>query len=199
MKSPSGHLPSKPRGRASSAQAFTLVEMMATVAIFLLVVLALVGLQIFAFKMTALTASTLSSLAYSLKSLSQIRDQVCGAYAVQVGNVIGGTWTPTNNSGTLRIYPTTNLSQYLEVYLNTNNATLYLSNNSNNSQFPLASNLANQLPFQTVDYQGNAWSNPQDHYAIEMTLQFSQLAYTVPTNTYVLYTLQTTMTPRAQN
>jgi hypothetical protein len=118
---------------------------------------------------------------------------------VQVGNVTGSTWTTTNTSGTLRIYPTTNLSQYLQVYLNTNNGTLYLSNNSNNSQFTLASNLVNQLLFQAVNYQGNVWTNAQDHYAIEMTLQFSQLAYRVPTNSYTLYTLQTTMMPRAQN
>jgi hypothetical protein len=49
-----------------------------------------------------------------------------------------------------------------------------------------------------VDFQGNMSSSTQEHYAIRMTLAFAQLEFTIPTNAYDYYTLETEMTPRSQ-
>jgi type II secretory pathway pseudopilin PulG len=58
---------------AMNLRAFTLVELMITMAIFMMLVLAMVGVQIFGFKINTLTTSKLKSTAYSLKALDQIQ------------------------------------------------------------------------------------------------------------------------------
>ena len=97
----------------------------------------------------------------------------------------------------MEVYPTTN-SNYLRFYLATNTTALYELNSTNHNLSLLASNVVNKTVFEAVNFQGNVLSGNQEHYAIKLTLQFAQLAYTVPSNTYDYYTLQTEMTPRTQ-
>jgi len=199
MKSHPANPPWKPWRRSTNARAFTLAEMMVTMAVFGLVVTAMVSVQFFGFKMSSLTQSKLINVGYGLKALDAIRDEVRSASSVQVGNGTGVLFTVTGTLGnTLQIYPTTN-SNHIQVYLDTNADSLYVLNSTNSSPFLIASGIINQSAFQTVGYQGNISTNAQEHYAITMTLQFSQVAYKLPTNTYDYYTLQATMTPRSQN
>ncbi len=171
---------------------------MTTMAIFSLVVIAMVSLQIFGLKVNALTSSKLESTTYSLKVLDQVRDLVCEASSVSVGNGNSTSFTATGTSGNaLEVYPTTN-SNYLRFYLATNTTALYELNSTNHNLSLLASNVVNKTVFEAVNFQGNVLSGNQEHYAIELTLQFAQLAYTVPSNTYDYYTLQTEMTPRTE-
>jgi prepilin-type N-terminal cleavage/methylation domain-containing protein len=180
------------------ARAFTLAELMTAVAIFSLVVIGLLSLQIFGFKMNAITASKLKSTAYSLKTLNQIRRQVREASSVSVGNGDGASFTVTDSTGNaLQIYPT-NDDNYLLFYLVTNTDALYEFNSTNNSVSLIASNVVNQTPFEMVNFLGDVLTNSQEHYAIEMTLQFAQLDYSVPSDNYDYYKLQTVMTPRVQ-
>jgi len=201
MKSLPDNSLQKPLARKKNARAFTLAEMMTTVAIFSMVVIGMVSLQIFGFKMNSLTSSKLISTTYSLRMLNQIRDQVREANLVQVGNWDGASFTTTGTNGNaLQIYPTTNAT-YIRFYLDTNTTTLYkLDSTSANPPIMLASNIINQTVFQIEDYHGNSIvSGSTEHYTIKMTLQFLQLDYQVPTNVYENYMLQTLMTPRTQN
>jgi hypothetical protein len=185
--------------RTRDTRAFTLTEMMTAIAVFMLSVVGLISLQTFCYRMSALTGSELTSVGYGLTALDSIRDEVRGASSVLVGNGTGTLFSATGTTGnTLEIYPTTN-SNYIQVYLNTNSTSLYLINGSNSSPFLIAAGITNQTAFQLVNYTGNTYTNTLDHYAITMTLQFRQLAYTVPSGTYECYTMQTTMTPRTQN
>ena len=189
--------------RAAATRAFTLAELMTTMAVFAMVVLAMVSLQIFGFKMNSFTSSKLKSTAYSLKVLNQIRNQVRGASLVQVGNGSSTLFTATGTNGNaLQIYPTTNLNNYIRFYLATNAAASYnlytITNGGQSSS--IASNIINQIAFQLEDYQGsNIVAGSTAHYTIQMTLQFSQLAYSDPVPAYDYYVLQTLMTPRNQN
>jgi len=199
MHLPSANLPSKPGSRARKALAFTLTEMMVTMAVFLLVVIAMVSLQTFGVRMTSITASKLTSIGYSLTALDAIRDEVRGANSVFVGNGTGALFTATGTVGnTLEIFPTTNNS-YIQVYLNTNSGSLYTLHGTNSGAFLIASGITNHVAFQSMNYAGNIATNSQDHYTITMTLKFCQLAYQVPGKTYDYYTMEATMTPRTQN
>ena len=179
--------------------AFTLAEMITTVAVFSLVVIAMVSLQLFGFKMNSLTAAKLKSTASSLKVLNQVRDNVKEAYSVSVGNGNGASFTNTGTTGdALQVYPGTNLNNYLRFYLMANTSGLYELNSTNNQVSLIATNIINPTPFATVGFQGNISSSGQEHYAIRMELQFAQLDYTVPSNTWDYYMLETEMTPRTQ-
>lgn len=199
MKLQSTSLPWKGWRGANKTRAFTLTEMVTALAIFSLIAIALCSLQIVGFQMSSLTESKLISIGYSLTALNAIRDEVRSASSVVVGNGTGSGFKVAGAAGnTMQIYPTTN-SNYIQVYLDTNTTALYMLNSSNQSPFLIASNIINEAVFQTVNYQGNISTNTQEHYAIKMTLQFRQLAYRIPVNTYDYYTLQATMTPRTQN
>lgn len=188
-----------PRRGATATRAFTLAEIMTALAIFSLVVIGMVSLEIFGFKMNSLTAAKLKSTASSLNVLDQVRGQVLGAYSVAVGNGSSTSFTTTGTSGNaLQIYTGTNANIYLRFYVATNTSALYELNSTNHILSLIASQIFNPTPFETVDFQGNVSSSSQEHYAIRMTLQFSQLDYTVPGNTYDYYTLETEMTPRTQ-
>ena len=180
-------------------RAFTLPELLVAMTIFLLVVVDVVSLQIIGLKMNALAANKLKSTSSSLKVLNQIRNQVLEARSVAVGNGSGTSFTLTGTSGNaLQIYPSNNTNSYLRFFQSTNTDALYEWNSTNNELWLLAPYITNQMVFETVDFQGNSSSRSQEHYAIRMTLQFQQLDYRVPTNTYEYYTLETEMTPRGQ-
>jgi len=182
----------------AAARAFTLAEMMTSLAIFSLVVIAMVSLQIFGFKMNAMAASKLKSTVYSLKTLNQIRKQVRSANSVAVGNGDRTSFTSNTSGNALQIYPTTNTDDYIRFYLAANTTALYMLNSASNNPTLIATNITNQVVFQMVDYQGNPLTNSQEHYAIKMKLQFTQLSYSVPSYNYDYYALQTVMTPRLQ-
>jgi type II secretory pathway pseudopilin PulG len=199
MKPLSNSMPRQASARAMNARAFTLVELMITMTIFMMLTLAMVGVQIFGFKMNALTTNKLRSTAYSLKALDQIQSQIRGASSVLVGkgtSLASFASTGTNGPALMICSPTggSNL-----LYLSTNTGGLYEIFSANNQQMTVASNLTNQVVFQTVDCHGNNISSSSiEHYAIRMTLQFFQVNYRVPTNVYEYYTFQTEMTPRSQ-
>jgi len=199
MKPQPPNLIFNPSRRAIRAGGFTLVEMMTTLGIFSLIVIAMCSLQVFGFMMTSATQSKLTSINYSLEALNAIRDEVRGATSVLVGNGTGALFTATGTTGTtLKIFPAGS-SNYLQVYLNTNDDSLFVLNGTNSKPFFLASGIINRSPFRVVNYQGVLLTNPLDHYAVKMSLQFSQLSYTLPAKTCDYYTLQATMTPRTQN
>jgi prepilin-type N-terminal cleavage/methylation domain-containing protein len=204
MIPPSSHPSRRPTVRATSVNAFTLTEMMVTVAIFSLVVLAMVLLQIFGLKMGCLTSSKLKSTAGSLKALDQIRNQILEATeAVLVGNVnaSNNTFTAVANGRPAignAVLVSNGPANLVVFYLNPATGTFYESGGTNNLQpMSLAYSIVNSQPFQAEDCFGNTiQAGSSTPYTIKMTLQFSNLVYAIPTPTYDTYLLQSRATPR---
>jgi len=200
MKSLSDNFSRKAQVGTIGVRAFTLVELMVTMAIFLLLVMAMVAVQVFGFKINSLTTSKLKFTASSLKALDQIQGQVRGASSVVAGNGSSlASFSSTGTSGNaLKIQPPTGGANLL--YLATNTGTLYEIYSANNKKITVGSGITNRVVFQTVDYNGNNVSSTSlEHYAIRMTLKFSQVNYRVPVAVSDCYTFQTEMTPRTQN
>jgi len=196
----------QPSDWASATNAFTITEMMVTVAIFSLVVVAMVSLQIFGFRMNALTSSKLKSTADCLKALDQIRNQILGATeAVLVGNfnTTNSTFSPIANSqlaiGNAVLISNSPVS-LATFYVNPATGIFYEFGNATNSQpQALAHSLVNPQPFQAEDCFGRIVRvGSSDHYTVKMTLQFSNLVYSIPTPTYETYRLESRATPRRQ-
>jgi prepilin-type N-terminal cleavage/methylation domain-containing protein len=182
-----------------AARAFTLAEIMTAMAIFSMVVLGVISMQVFGLQMNAVAAGRLRSAASSRRVLDQIRDQVLKANSVVVGNGSGSSFTATGTTGNaLQVYPGTSTNSYLRFFVSTNTDAFYELNSTNNDLSLVATNVFNQSVFETVNFLGNVSSGSQEHYSIRMTLQFTQLDFTIPTNCYDYYTLETEMTPRNQ-
>ncbi|HLX73029.1 MAG TPA: hypothetical protein VKV04_25670 [Verrucomicrobiae bacterium] len=191
--------PANLRRRSTAARAFTVPELLLALAIFLMVVAAIVSLQVVGLKLNARAASKLASAAASAKVLNQVRDHVLEANSALVGNGNNNAFTPNGTTGNaVQVFSGTDTNNYLLFFLSTNTDCLYEWNNTNKQIWTIAENVTNESVFETVDFQGNVSSRNQEHYSIRMTLQFAELDYRIPTNSYEYFTLTTQMTPRGQ-
>lgn len=179
---------------------------MVTVAIFSLVVIGMVSLQIFGFKMNSFTSRKLKSTADCLNILDHIRNEILeAAESITIGNynVNNDVFTavahgqPAIGNALLISNSPTSLTTF---YLNTNTGKLYEQGNTANNQPTLltpASSIVNPQPFQAMNCFGtNVAAGSTTHYTIKMTLLFSNLVYAVPAPTYDTFRLQSCATPR---
>ena len=203
-----------------TASAFTLIEMMVSVGIYLsLFIGVMVAIQLFGLRVYTLAATKLTATADGRKAMNQMRDDIRQAKTLQVGKLgtPGSPTTFTNLIGTnlaqgtaLQIFPTTNALPYTIYYLDTSTSTNYLkvySVNSNNvaTTVKLASYITNSIIFEAEDYGGHPVTNSlQNNQVYSLTLQFYQweypIAFTGPghaLNEYNYYQLRTKVCRRA--
>ena len=72
--------------RRTGASAFTLAEMLIAMAIFTMVIAAMIATQLFGLRVYTLAATKLSATAGCRKALNLIRDQVREAKEIDIGN-----------------------------------------------------------------------------------------------------------------
>ena len=206
----------------TSRSAFTLIEMMISVGIYLaLFVGVMVAIQIFGLRIYTLAATKLTATAGARKALNQIRDDIRQAKTLQVGRLTtaGNPTTFTALTGTnlasgtaLQIFQTTNSRPYTVYYLDTTNPTNFLNAyvvNSNNvaSTIQLVGFITNSVIFQAQDFMGNpVTNNLANNQVYSLTLQFYQweypIAYTGTNNAlneYEYYQVRTKVCRRALN
>lgn len=203
--------------------AFTLVEMWLTVAIFLMVVAAMVYTQIFGLRLYTLAATKLSATQGCLKALNQVRDQAREAKMLNVGtcanspasfNPLGLTNYQVGNA--LVIYPTTDTNDYQLIYLDSSNNLVEYSTTNYGTNFSttiLASYITNTDIFTAQDYAGNTLTNEDqlqsigNRLVIYMKLQFYEWEYPIAFvgtnsgygNMYNYFQLRTKITRRVWN
>jgi prepilin-type N-terminal cleavage/methylation domain-containing protein len=107
---------------------FTLVEMMVALAVFSLVILVTVAMQIYAARVYTLAATKLTAAQGARTAMNDVRDQVRSARLVYVGNYLYSSgnppddFTPMTNGdlqegNALMIYPGTSTNSFTLVYL----------------------------------------------------------------------------------
>lgn len=102
----------------------TLVEMMVSVVIFSMAVVALVTVNLFGQFQDELVNSTLGASDQTRVSFNQILDEIRSGVTVQIGSGTYSTFVPLTNGlqmgDTIQIQPSTNLSNYIYYYFLTN-------------------------------------------------------------------------------
>jgi type II secretory pathway pseudopilin PulG len=189
--------------RSTGISAFTLVEAVFAGFIFaILLLLGVIGLQIFAARVSQITSAKLIFSADSREVLNQIRSDVRGASSVVVGNyTTNGAFstiaTGTNQIGNaLKVFGSTDTNNFNIYYLDANADTLsYVSTNGVVTK--MARNVVNTTCFQAEDFQGNTNTSPQNKCVIRVNLQFSTQEYGYAANRTNYYQLQTRVSPRA--
>jgi type II secretory pathway component PulJ len=213
------------RPRRTAISAFTLVEMMVSVGIYLsLFIGVMVAIQIFGLRVYTLAATKLTSTADGRKAMNQIRDDIRQAKTLQVGSTTGsaalGTLAFTPTSGTnwaqgtaLQVFSTTNATPYTVYYLELNTPGGVSSNNliayqvTSNSTLvtKLTGYITNAVIFDAEDFQGNVVTNsPKNNQVYGLTLQFYQWEFPIAfigaghgLNEYNYYQLRTKVCRRA--
>jgi Tfp pilus assembly protein PilW len=211
----------QPRSPRKNISAFTLVETMISLGVYLVVFIGvMVAIQVFALRIYTLAATKLSATEYGRKALDQIRDDIRQGTMLQVGNVpASGNPTLfaaiTNNSAAqgnaLQIYSTTNQGVPYSIYYldqsipGTNYLKQYTKSASNVAKTNiLVGYITNTIVFDAEDFQGNiVTNNPKNNQVYHMTLQFYQWEYPIGFiggkgfNAYDFYQLRTKVCRRA--
>jgi len=214
------HSDNRPR-RRTGISAFTLVEMMMSVWIYIIIFIGvMLAIQLFGLRVYTLAATKLSATQGARETLNQIRGDIQEAKTLQVGNLtIAGNPSsfqaiamPALAEGNaLQIFFTTNTIPYTIFYLDTSTATNnlmeYAVTSTGTNISMLASYITNTIVFDAEDYQGNIVTNDTKNNQIyRLTLQFYQWEFPIAfvgtnsaksLNEYDYYQLRTKVCRRA--
>jgi len=205
----SSDINTKTRTLRADVAGFTLGEMLIAVAIFSLVIAAMVAVQIFGLRVYTLAATKLTATQGSRETMNVIRDQIRSASQVYVGIYTNSTFARIAN-GSQQIGNALQIS-WITNGIVTNNCVVYYQDGSTNLLYSVSNNvttvltsyMTNNLCFEAVDYTGtNVLTNYQNNPVIAVTLQFYQWEYPVgyvggnAVNAYDYYILRTQVTRR---
>jgi Tfp pilus assembly protein PilW len=129
--------------RAAVARGLTIVEMMISVTVFALLILATISLQIYASRVYTLAATKLSATTTARTALNEIRDEIRSGQTVYVGNYFLSTGNPVldftpiadgslQEGNAVMIYPaTSNTNTFTLLFLQPGNGTTnFVTSNS---------------------------------------------------------------------
>jgi prepilin-type N-terminal cleavage/methylation domain-containing protein len=178
--------------------AFTLPEMMVTMAILLLLVGSMVSTNLFGMRMFQVEEVKLNASDSARKIVGGLMDEIRSCDTFQIGAVSGGTFTglalgaPQTGSA-LIIYPTTNAANFILYYLNTVDRKFRRATSAAGSTRILAQSVTNLTDvFRAQDYSGNLLTNMQINTVLHLKLEFYQAArFGVPPDYYKLETSAT--------
>jgi len=195
---PSIHSRCNEATRRSGELAFTLPELMVAVAILILLVGAMVTANLFGLRMFQIEENKLTASGEAQKIVGVLTDEIHCCDTFQIGTVTNGTFTglPLNTAQTgtaLIIYPTTNTTNFVVYYVNTNDHKFRRTTSVAGSTKILAQSVTNMASlFRAQDYSGNLLSNSQDNTVLHLKLEFYQATrYGVPPDYYKLETSAT--------
>ncbi|HUB87237.1 MAG TPA: hypothetical protein VMB22_05050 [Verrucomicrobiae bacterium] len=202
-----------PSSRCRTA-AFTLVEMMVSVGIFLgILVGAMVALQVFGLRVYTLGATKLNATADARKTLNDLRDQIRSAKQVFVGDYTNDAFSRISNGlaqtgNALEIFATDTNDTPDEVptiyYQQTVGSSNALFSVSNSVVSLLADYVTNYDVFTAEDYQANVLTSYDNNPVIRVTLEFDQWEYPIgfvgtnALNAFDFYRLQTRVSRRTK-
>jgi prepilin-type N-terminal cleavage/methylation domain-containing protein len=185
--------------------AFTLPEMMVAMAVFALVIVAVISSQIFGMKMFNMTQSKLTAAKGAQTVLNRVRDEIRSGKIIVVGNGGSNSFSKISLNtphlgNALQIYPTTATNTYVRYYLDVTDQKLKRKASGSSQIEVLATYITNQIVFAAEDYKGNPLTDDNNNRVIKMTLQFYQWEFPIMVagqgGYYDYYRLQTRITRR---
>ena len=164
-------------GGSPRRQAYTLVEMMVASGLFSLVVLGILACHLAGLRFQQLIQPKLLNAQYERQTIGQLIEEVRCANSLQVGTGTLSTFTvagPTNvqAGNALRIYTSTNTSQYIYYFHDLATATVQRVPLQSTSAVIIASAVTNDTIFTMEDSAGNALTNSQNNAVMSLLLQF---------------------------
>jgi hypothetical protein len=182
----------------SGEVAFTLTELMVSVAIFILLVGGMVSANVFGLKMFQIEQSKLNSSDQARKIVGMLMDEIHECQSFQIGTFTNATFTGlplgARQSGpALLVYPTTNTTNFIMYFVNTPDQTFRRATSVPGSMRVVAQSVTNTTDlFRAQDYLGNVLTNLQDNMVLHVKLEFYQAArFGVPPDYYKLETSTT--------
>jgi hypothetical protein len=185
----------------------TLVEIMTVSAVFSLVVIALISVQIVGMKMFNITATKLSASHSARGALNRVSDEIRSGKILYVGNGTANSFTfiadnQPHQGNAVQISPTSNTNQYTRFYLDPAAQTLNRVTSANPGNIEVVARfITNTIAFRAEDFAGNVLTNNQNNRVIRMVLELYQWEFPVAQvgagSYYDYYRVQTRIARRA--
>jgi hypothetical protein len=182
----------------SGELAFTLTEMMVSVAILILLVGGIVSANLFGLRMFQVEETKLNASDQARKIVGVMMDEIHECQSFQVGTFTNGTFTglplgAPQIGPALIVYPTTNLTNYIMYFVNTADQKFRRATSVPGSTRIVAQSVTNATDlFRAQDYLGNVLTNMQDNTVLHLKLEFYQATrFGVPPDYYKLETSTT--------
>jgi Tfp pilus assembly protein PilW len=186
--------------------AYTLTEVMVTMAIIVMVLGALISCHLLGLRLFELTKAKLGASDDARRSIGLMISEIRSAKFVRVGSgdLAGfkevGVNTP-HVGNAMQVYATTNTNFWVRYYLDSSDQKLKRATNGAAEATVIASSISNHMVFSAEDFSGKPLLNNSQDYVIGLNMQFYQLQYPAvqigPGKFYDYYQLQTRVTPRA--
>jgi prepilin-type N-terminal cleavage/methylation domain-containing protein len=162
----------------SGERAFTLPEMMVSMAIFLLLVGGMMAVNLFGMRLFQFEEIKLVASSQARRIVGGLTDEIHSCETFQIGTVSNGTFTglPLNAAQTgpaLIVYPNTNSGKFIVYYVNTADRTFRRATSLSGSTRILAQSVTNATGlFRAQDYLGNLLTNIQDNTVLHLKSSF---------------------------
>lgn len=205
--------PNQPRLRRTGTEAFTMLEMMTAVAVFLFIVAAICAVQLFAMRVYTLGSTKLSATTGARQTMNNLRDLIRSSKIVYVGTYTNGgafTRVPTGSlqMGNALEFATTNATttNYMVYYLDywdPTNTLFSISNYVSSTLTVQAMYVTNFYCFYGENYAGNTNTDYENNTVVYVMLQFYRWEYPIgfvgtnAINAYDFYNIQTKVMRRA--
>ena len=192
--------------RSSRQRGLTLVEMMVTMGVFSLSVLALISAHMFGLKQDELVQSKLGASEQARRGFDQMAQDVRGSKRWSVGNGTRTSFSPIADDsvqqGTaLQLNLTTDTNSYIRYYFEPSKSRLCRVKSGQSGYKVIAQDLTNTLYFTAEDYRGSNQTTLTYKGLVNVRLQFRQYQYPLtkvgPGYYYDSYSLQFRLTPHA--
>jgi prepilin-type N-terminal cleavage/methylation domain-containing protein len=200
---PRFQLISRPGARAL---AFTLPELMVSMAIFLLMISATITAHLYGIRMFELIKPKLNASDEARTVISKLLDDVRSASTVTVGSgsISNFTAAPVNSllqGNALQICPTTNTSAFIVYFRDPSDQKLKRCTNGAKTAVTVASSITNQIVFSAEDFGQHTLTNYQNgRTVVALSLKFCQLPFTTttvgPKGLYDYFEVRTRITKR---
>jgi prepilin-type N-terminal cleavage/methylation domain-containing protein len=179
---------------------FTLPEILIAMAVFLLVLGAIISANVFGLKMFQMNQAKLNVTRWSRETIEKITAEVHACDTVWVGDVTNGVFEglldgETQQGTALLIYPTANTTNYIIYFVNPTDKTFQRTTDQPGTAEVLADSVTNTIIFTAQDFSGNVLTNKNNNRLIHLTLEFYQPERFMQGADY--YKLETSMTRRA--
>ena len=195
---------SSSRRKGLPTAGFTLPEALIATALFAMLVLGIVSVNLFGLRWYQLGQNKMVITDAARESVGRMSSEIRNCNSVFVGIVTNGTFLAHVDGeqqigNGLMIYPTTNRNNYVLYYMDTNqNLNRFATDIATNVL--IASSITNTNIFQVQDYLGNVQTNNQNNRVIYCSLKFYMSPLRVAQSpSPVNYQLQTAVAPRSQN
>ncbi len=205
MNIPSANHPGRNATRRRRQAAFTLTEILVTMAVMLIVMAAVLSCHMFGFRMFEITKAKLGASDEARAAVSAMVSEIRSAKLLRIGDGNLGNFTEVGinsqqQGSAIQIHPTTDTNSFVRYFWDSADNKLKRTTNGATSIFVVANSISNQMVFTAEDYAGNILTNNENNRVIGVTLQFFQLQYPAvaigPGNYFDFYQLRTKITRR---